>query len=434
MFRYRKNILTVMLLTLLTAVISINLTGCTIISAKDLTAGVKKETTAASAPDEEFSLAGNIFAVELFKATAGQQKTKGNAGSILLSPVSAWLTLSSAALGAKGDTLTEMEQVLGNGMDIEKLCRYLMIYSEEEPAKVPSKMEIANSIWINDRSGFKADDSYLKKCVTYFDSQVYRTHFDSRAVSDMNNWVNKNTGGKIKKLIGSLPGADAAMLLINSLSFDAEWVNIYDFKDVTKDTFYNYSGSTRSVDFMLYQYENYIRDTEAHGILKYYKSYNTSDRTSGRQYAFAALLPDEGIDVFDYISGLTGERLREAVFGKEWLSSIKAYLPKFKFNYSASLKDQLMSMGMKKAFDQSDADFSGLGTSPNGNLFIYGVEQKTVIEVDERGTRAGAASYAGLQTGGLPAPEEIRFNRPFVFAIFDTETQIPVFIGAVTEL
>ena len=63
------------------------------------------------------------------------------------------------------------------------------------------------------------------------------------------------------------------------------------------------------------------------------------------------------------------------------------------------------------------------------------VLHKTYIEVDEHGTKAGASTVVGMvESMSLYEPElkTVHLDRPFVYAIIDTETQIPIFLG-VTE-
>ena len=86
-------------------------------------------------------------------------------------------------------------------------------------------------------------------------------------------------------------------------------------------------------------------------------------------------------------------------------------------------------------FDEEQADFRGIGTSDNGNIYINMELHKTYIEVDEQGTKAGASTVVGMaETMSLYEPEikTVHLDRPFVYAIIDTETQMPIFLG-VTE-
>ena len=100
------------------------------------------------------------------------------------------------------------------------------------------------------------------------------------------------------------------------------------------------------------------------------------------------------------------------------------------------LNDALKALGMTDAFDMDRADLSGLGRSELGPLFISRVLHKTSISVDEKGTRAGAAT-AVLGDSGADMPgtvPEVYLDRPFLYMLVDTETSLPAFIGVVTDM
>ena len=109
-------------------------------------------------------------------------------------------------------------------------------------------------------------------------------------------------------------------------------------------------------------------------------------------------------------------------------------MPKFGYDCSFDLSKTLVDLGMKNAFDGVKADFSKLGRSSAGNIFISKVKQKTFIAVDERGTRAGAVTLAEMMDGGPMIFKTINLDRPFVYAIVDTESGLPLFMGAVKDI
>jgi serpin B len=85
---------------------------------------------------------------------------------------------------------------------------------------------------------------------------------------------------------------------------------------------------------------------------------------------------------------------------------------------------------MIAAFDVFEADFSRMASSSYENIFIDEVLHKTFISVDELGTRAGAVTMVAAAGGGAAQdPKVVRLDRPFVFAIIDTATNLPLFIG-----
>ena len=98
---------------------------------------------------------------------------------------------------------------------------------------------------------------------------------------------------------------------------------------------------------------------------------------------------------------------------------------------------QLMSQtgqfrhGMSVAFDGINADFSRMSSSSTP-LVISDVIQKTFVDVDEEGTEAAAATSVGVVP--TSAPQLIRVDRPFIFAIRERLSGSILFIGKITKL
>ncbi len=82
---------------------------------------------------------------------------------------------------------------------------------------------------------------------------------------------------------------------------------------------------------------------------------------------------------------------------------------------------------MTRAFDVRNANFSNLGTSENGNLYIEKVIHKTHIDVNEKGVKASAATKIEIAYGAYPIKNEVVLDRPFVYMIMDNETGLPIY-------
>ncbi len=89
---------------------------------------------------------------------------------------------------------------------------------------------------------------------------------------------------------------------------------------------------------------------------------------------------------------------------------------------------------MTDMFDHDLADFSRLGYSQFGNIYCSAVEQKVFIEVDRNGTKASAITWGYMSDGMALEEKIICLNRPFVYAIVDNSTGLPLFFGVVTNL
>jgi serpin B len=87
-------------------------------------------------------------------------------------------------------------------------------------------------------------------------------------------------------------------------------------------------------------------------------------------------------------------------------------------------------MGASDAFD-ARADFTGINKDPTG-LYISKVIHKAVVEVNEEGTEAAAATAVIMMTRCMriePPPEEFKCDRPFIFLIHDNQDNTVLFLG-----
>ena len=87
-------------------------------------------------------------------------------------------------------------------------------------------------------------------------------------------------------------------------------------------------------------------------------------------------------------------------------------------------------MGMNHAFDAGKADFSNMTESSSYGLYIASVQHNTRIEVDERGTKAAAATAVRKNVSSAdPIDLVVTLNRPFLYFILDLQTNLPIFAG-----
>jgi serpin B len=354
------------------------------------------------------------FALRLFKACYD-----GN-GNCLVSPLSVLAALSMTANGAEGDTLAEMEAVLG--MSRAELNEFYADYLALLPSMEGAKLELANSIWFTSDPHFAVNRDFLQTNADYFGAEICSADFDEQTLKDINGWVNDKTEGMIPEIIDKLPDR-LVMCLINALAFDAEWE--HQFKNPVPDReFTTENGEKRTVTMMHADGQTYISGEHAEGFIKYYK---------GGKYAFAALLPEEGMSVSELVASLDAKSLLAMLSGAEE-NAAKIGLPKFESEYSTSLNDALSALGMPLAFDENRADFSGLGVCAGENIYIGKVLHKTFISVDELGTKAAAVTSVWFVETGINMPDHtVILDRPFVYMLIDTETNLPFFIGTLMD-
>ncbi len=418
----KKSKITLTILSILTLfAMAVNFSSCTgRIHAEDLMGGIKACDVTGKDTDDSFIMSQSELALRLFKATADKNRDE----NLLISPLSIQLALAMTANGADGKTLTEMEKLLGGEIPIETLNEYLYTYVKNLSSNEKAKLNIANSIWFRDSEELHINEDFLQTNADYYGASAYKAPFNKQTVKDINNWVDKNTDGMIDKVIDEID-EHSIMFLINALLFEAEWIDPYTENSVRDGSFTSISGEDRNVQMMSSSESKYISDEKATGFIKRY---------SGGKYSFVAILPNEGVDLYDYIDSLTADglqsMLREVKYGE-----VATQLPKFSYDCDYLMNDILKDLGMPSAFGD-DADFSKLGSSDQGNIYIDRVIHKTSIKVAEKGTKAGAVTMVAMN-GGSSMPSEIyhvTLDRPFVYIIIDSSNNLPIFMGAVTDI
>ena len=357
------------------------------------------------------------FAVRLLQASLQEGE------NVLISPLSVLSALAMTVNGAEGDTRKQMEETLG--MSAKELNLYFYTYMQNLPEEKRCKLSLANSIWFTDHERFSVNQDFLQTNANYYGADIYKTPFDEQTLKDINNWVKYRTDDMIPEILNRIPES-ALMYLVNALAFDAEWFQIYAENEVREDKFTKEDGTKQTASFMKSTEHVYLEDENATGFMKYYR---------GGKYAFVAMLPNEGVSVADYVASLDGAALN-ALLANPQDTAVYATLPKFETEYSTDMAAVLQSMGMTDAFNGSTADFSGIGTSKSGNIYISRVLHKTYICVDEKGTKAGAATAVEMMDGSSihSGPKRVTLNRPFVYMLVDCENNIPFFIGTMMDI
>ena len=386
------------------------LAGCggSSLTATELTAGTRSASAGSLEVDEGSDTYD--FALDLLRESADEKNA-------LVSPLSVLSALAMAENGADGETLAQMERVTGMGAD--ELTDLLQAYGtlvDDGP------LSVANSIWLRDSDGLAVEDDFLETCGGRLGAQVFSAPFDDSTVADVNAWVSEKTNEMIPEMLNQISD-DAQVLLVNALAFEGGWEDPFDSALVSPDTFTCEDGTEQDVTMMHSAEGSYLEGELATGFVKPYEGYD---------YAFVGLLPAEGVSVGELLASLDGDALEELLTPVAGAGA-EIGLPKFTASYEAELADALRELGMTDAFDAELADFSRMGSSEQGPLYVGGVLHKTFVDVNEEGTRAAAATTVSMDGAAAPGGpveyHEVILDRPFVYLIMDLRCDLPVFVG-----
>ena len=371
------------------------------------------------------SSAHNAFGFSLL----GQMLKNGSSENTVISPASISFALSMAQAGAAGETRVEMARALQFGNlsqgEIDNGSRYL-IYSLGSREGV--ELSVANSIWLDNSIALKS--GYQQSMETYYGARASTLDFNSPgAAGAINGWVSDNTKGKIPSIVSPSQLSGMSAVLVNAVYFKGKWTTPFKKEETQDRNFTAADGSESAVPMMQRSGEfDYLETADFQAVRLPYGN------DSASMYVFlpkTQLLPQK---IEDFAGSIDSAKW------SGWMSSFSSQegtvlLPRFKTEFSTSLKEPLIASGMGVAFSDS-ANFSGMSETP---LKISDVLHKTYVETDEEGTEAAAATAVIMKTSAMapgpgPQPFYMEVNHPFFFAITDDQTGEILFMGTMNSI
>jgi serpin B len=418
--------------------LGVGLAGCSFFpganSASRLFSNRSRITTPPADPADmlQMAQANTRFGVDLYQALREQ-----NDQNLFFSPYSISLALAMAEAGARGETRAEMDSVLHFDLPQERLHPAMNALDLALRAAPPAQMDpeekdkvfqlsIANSVW--GQKDYAFEPAYLDVLAEQYGAGLRIADFRKDAEGareQINAWVSEETRQKIQELIpaGALDEA-SRLVLANAIYFKAGWQETFDPDSTGPAQFTLLDTSTKDI-WMMAQ-SGYFPYASGDGWQALELPY------VGQTAGMVVILPAPGrFRAFE--QGLDATLL-ESITRQMEVTDAVVYLPRFKFDSSFELANVLQSLGMKRAFNFGQADFSGMAAT--NELYISRVIHKATVDVDEAGTEAAAATAVIATAGAAPnAPEPVTFraDRPFLFLIRDRQTNTLLFLGRVME-
>lgn len=346
-------------------------------------------------------------------------------GSHCISPYSIASALFIPYAGANGETKTQMATALNFTLPLPVLADHLATQNRlltYHPSNYPDTfhISIANSLWIQNNA--RLLPSFLKITQHELGATVRTVDFAKQTEASrnrINQWVNRETFGKIPELLreGSI-NANTQMVVVSALYLKAKWMNPFNPDNTQAQPFFSSKEVTQTLPMMT--------QTESFGYVENadYQAVSLPLEKPGREgphLSLTLILPKAG----DY--HLEAESLA-ALFPSLQMQRVKVTIPRFEMRDRMSVKDSLAKLGMQDAFTEQ-ADFFGI--MENQPLFISDVIHETYFNVAEFGIEAAAATAVIMMKTSLPVgePKEFKADRPFFFVLRDSATEEILFIG-----
>lgn len=380
------------------------------------------ELTGMPAPPDPMILQGDIKAQPL-EGDVTPYPTSDFAiiiAKALLSKVKNNFVFSPAGLGSILEILREGTDV--NSEIHEQIDQLIFGFNTDVKSVEDDGFTLAHaaSIWYDQNLGAIKED-FINTIDEVFEMEVHNADFaqTTKTKHCIDKWVSDKTRHMIKSLDTEI-SKDALMVVLDALYMKAKWKEPFDPDLTDTEIFYNADGSELEVDMMYQDIENaeYSETEEYQVIILPYRDYS---------HRMMVVLPKEGVDIDSIMS--KADWLNEDVEERD----VELYMPRFKFNNTLNLKEILTELGLGDMFNKEDS-FPCMTDLP---AHISEIKQQCVIEVEEEGTEAAAATMA-ICEAGCPPPDEMpqrtvmRIDRPFGFAI--REYDQPLFMGVVKDM
>ncbi len=337
---------------------------------------------------------------------------------IICSPYSLCVCLAIAMNATDGNSKKELLSALGFENEGEANAA-MEALEKTMKSKGAVKVSSANGVIVKDSLANYLEKPFLKKTKSIFAAEIIKGGRDM--VAKINSFVAKKTGGMIERILDDSPD-NLSACLINAVAFEAKWETPFEEDNVYEEIFTDCNGTEKPVN-MLHSDENGLVDTDTfEGFIKPYL---------GGEFELMALLPKKtGADAMK-------EAVSLADFSKLYEEAlpygVSAVFPEFEVKINEELSDFCKSIGIKDIFTGA-ADFSAL--TKKEPMYASSVIQNAFIKVNREGTKAAAATAMTMLRCSL-MPEErrtVRLDRPFIYAIMNAETGLPVFTGIINTL
>ncbi len=368
----------------------------------------------------------NAFATDLYA-----QLVSNDSDNLFFSPYSITTALAMTYNGARGDTATQMGQVLNFTLDNKQLDAAFAALSNEldNGEKIKHSqvydLAVANSLW--GQTGFPFKSAFVGAIKKNFGAEIQHANFKTnpnRAAQVINNWVAQKTGDEIQDLIApSDLTPSTRLVLVNAIYFRGNWESAFD-PSLTQDEPFQVDDQTDVSVPMMNQTETlpYMENDQLQMAELPYV---------GDKLSMVILLPQSADGLSALEENLTAAQLSQWL-GQMSASQLDVSLPRFQVQSQFELADTLSAMGMPLAFSRQ-ADFLGISTA--GQLQISHVIHKAFVDVSETGTKAAAATAVTFMTtlvagDFMPA---FRVDHPFLFLIRDRTSGAILFMGRVTN-
>lgn len=249
------------------------------------------------------------------------------------------------------------------------------------------------------------------------------------ALSTINGDVSTATKGLIPNLLDSIDPA-TRVVLVNAIHFKGLWASQFKKELTTEGADFTKSNGEVVRAALMFKKAKFPFYYDEESKAKFVR---LDYQPEGGNIAMVLVLPDHGVSLESYIrDSLKSATLQEKLNRLRKGDDVRLTLPRFKLESTHHLSGPLQSLGVRSVFGPQ-ADLSKLSFSKQ--LYVDQVIQKAVIEVNEEGTEAAAATAIMMRCMMLTPEEEFTADRPFLYMLVAKHASAHqiLFVGTVED-
>lgn len=342
-----------------------------------------------------------------------------------VSPLSIQLLLAMLLAGAADgeDSATHREICAALGLDPcaeQDFLAACKLLRAELTAEVPNvQVDMASALFC--AAGIK--DAYKTLCADRLDVEA----LPLPGAAQINDWVSEHTRGMVTQVLEDDP--EGPLVLVQALVFAAKFRDMFDPAKTRAATFAAPTGPA-AVQMMALTANLRYASTEAVQLVEL--PYGTAQ--DGHPFVAYVFLPRGRADLASTVRTLVADHAAFEKLVKHLQNTdVQLSLPMFSLNFKASIADALKALGVQAPFDAA-ADFARM---TDQDVFVKDVLHVVRLEVNEKGTKAAAATAAIVATRGSRPPHNgpvvMTVASPFVFVVAHPRTGTLLFAAAVSN-
>lgn len=349
----------------------------------------------------------------------------------VVSPLSLAAALDLIAIGGDDPIRIVVAEATGIGSSAEDQTPTLAHWDRQLTSLAHSagiELELANAVWADSSASLAPE--YAQAALRDAGAPTARIDLASEsAVTAINDWAGRATRGHIPMLLDARPGKGKDTVTVtDALYFRGGWTHPFDPNLTTRQQFHRPGAPDIGIDLMLQSGEFSYRENSDFQAIKLYFGHNAL-------FNVVVLLPKRADADPAALINNAGSELSDALQGHGYaVAKGTVMLPRLRIIQTSHPLELLRESDVVRAITIPKA-MTRMFVDPPEQLRLESI-QRVMMELDESGATAAAATAITAYAGSAPLPSahppfKLRADHPFWFVLTEARTDTVLIVGIV---